>query len=144
MFKMLHVPLWPIAVTMVLSSLSVIYIKSPTQGEFNGFYQNSDNSNTLEISLINALIIIGLMVLLTNVLLLLLHLQYTAILKGYILVTTFLTFAYLGGMFWVILLEQIIGVLQIDYFLFIFFIWNISATGCLAILFQINGSNCIR
>lgn len=131
----------PVAVTMILSSLSVIFIKSDILGNNQGLnvYEIDDDDSTsnsvkFQESLINAGVMVLVICSLTFLIVLLFYLKCNLLIKGYIMFSSTILLAFLGGFYFL----SIVSMMNIpmDIFFFLFFLYNFSVTGIKAIFFS--------
>jgi presenilin 1 len=134
----------PVSLTMLLSSLAVIYInteESKAMGEAAlGMYQAFDISDdassatSLGLSLVNALIIVSVIGAMTFVIVLLYKFRCMKCLLGYMILATTVLLMFLGGnMFTVAINKYQLSIDKISYW---FTMWNFAIVGTLAIFYQ--------
>ena len=142
-----YATLQPVAITLVLSSLAVVYIESPfSQLSADGglsVYDISDgsdasinDSNTVKFgkSMINALVIVCAIALMTFVIVFLYWARCVRCIQGYMIFSSFMMLCLIGGIF----LNSVIDQFQIrfDWISFSFLVYNFSVVGVIAIFFQ--------
>ena len=139
-----HAIVKPVSLTMLLSSLSVIYInteQSKAMGEEAlGVYQaftiseDASSATSLGLSLINALIIVTAIGAMTFVIVLLYKYRCMKCLLGYMCLATTVLLMFLGGnMFTVAINKYHLSIDKISYW---FTMYNFACVGTLAIFYQ--------
>lgn len=137
----------PVAITLVLSSLAVVYIKSPfSQQNADGglsIYDISDgsessmnDSNTVKLgkSMINAIVIVGAIALMTLVVVFLYWARCMKCIQGYMILSSFMLLFVMGGVFFFTVIDQFR--IRLDWITFFFLLYNFSVVGVIAIFFQ--------
>ena len=139
-----HAIVKPVSLTMLLSSLSVIYInteQSKAMGEEAlGVYQaftiseDASSATSLGLSLVNALIIVAAIGAMTFVIVLLYKYRCMKCLLGYMCLATTVLLMFLGGnMFTVAINKYHLSIDKISYW---FTMYNFACVGTLAIFYQ--------
>jgi Presenilin len=142
-----YATLQPVAITLVLSSLAVVYIKSPfSQQNADGglsVYDISDgsesslnDSNTVKLgkSMINAIVIVGAIALMTSVVVFLYWARCMRCIQGYMIFSSFMLLCFMGGVFFFTIIDQF--QIRFDWITFFFLLYNFSVVGVIAIFFQ--------
>lgn len=142
-----YATLQPVAITLVLSSLVVVYVKSPfSQQSGDGglsIYDISDgseasinDSNTVKLgkSMINALVIVCAMALMTFVIVFLYWARCMQCIQGYMIFSSFMLLSFMGGVFFYTVICQ--SEIPLDWITFFVVLYNFSVVGVIAIFFQ--------
>ena len=142
-----YATLQPVAITLILSSLVVIYVKSPfSQQSGDGglsIYDISDgseasvnDSNTVKLgkSMINALVIVCAMALMTFVIVFLYWARCMQCIQGYMIFSSFMLLCFMGGIFFYTVVCQL--EMPLDWITFFVVLYNFSVVGVIAIFFQ--------
>ncbi|KAL3769006.1 hypothetical protein ACHAWO_006772 [Cyclotella atomus] len=139
-----HAIVKPVSLTMLLSSLAVIYINTDESKaigeEALGMYQAFDISDdassatSLGLSLINALIIVTVIGAMTFVIVLLYKYRCMICLMGYMILATTVLLMFLGGNMFTVAINKY--QLEIDKISYWFTMYNFSVVGTLAIFYQ--------
>jgi hypothetical protein len=134
----------PVAISLILSSLAVVYIQSPFSNSIAGgglsVYDISDeasnDSSSVKIgkSMINAIVIIAVCAIMTFLIVFLYWARCVKCIQGYLMFSSFLLLFSMGGTFFLALLDQFN--IQLDWISFIFFLYNFSVVGIIAIFYQ--------
>mmetsp|Transcript_5232 Transcript_5232/g.5362 ORF Transcript_5232/g.5362 Transcript_5232/m.5362 type:complete len:457 (+) Transcript_5232:114-1484(+) len=136
----------PVALTLVLSSLAVIYIQSATTQSDNQsglkVYDIDDDdtgggdSNSIKMgkSFINALTIVCVLALFTFLLVFLYWMRCMKCLLGYMIFSSCLLLALMGGLVWYTALEK--WQLPCDYITFFAVLYNFAIVGIISIFYQ--------
>ena len=142
-----YATLQPVAITLVLSSLAVVYIVSPfSQQRADGglsVYDISDGSDAdmndsttvkLGKSMINAIVIVCAMAIMTFVIVFLYWARCMRFIQGYMIFSSFMLLCFMGGIF----LYTVICQFQIpfDWITFFVLLYNFSVVGVIAIFYQ--------
>ena len=137
----------PVAITLILSSLAVVFIESPfSQLRSDGglsVYDISDgsdasinDSNTVKFgkSMINALVIVCAIALMTFMIVFLYWARCVKCIQGYMIFSSFMMLCLIGGIF----LNSVIDQFQIrfDWITFFIFVYNFAVVGVIAIFFH--------
>ena len=138
----------PVGLTLVLSSLAVVYIESPFSQTRQGgglkvydisdddWYDDSGDSNTEKLgkSMINALTIVGTMAALTFVIVFLYYIRCTRFLQGYMIFSSFTLLSFMGGILFSTALQQFD--IAMDAFSFFFLLYTFAIGGVISIFYQ--------
>jgi Presenilin len=139
--------LQPVAITLVLSTLAVVYIKSPfsllnADGGLSvydisdGSESSLNDSNTVKLgkSMINAIVIVGAIALMTSVVVFLYWARCMRFIQGYMIFSSFMLLCLMGGVFFFTIIDQF--QIRFDWITFFFLLYNFSVVGVVAIFFQ--------
>ena len=142
-----YATLQPVAITLILSSLAVVYIKSPfSQQSADGglsIYDISDgseaglnDSKTVKLgkSMINAIVIVSAIALMTFVIVFLYWARCVKCILGYMILSSFMLLSFMGGVFLFTVIEQF--QIRFDWITFFILIYNFSVVGVIAIFMQ--------
>ena len=130
----------PVAIAMILTSLSVMFVKTDLLGknqELN-VYQISDDdsvsySRKFEESMINAFVIVIFVCLMTFAMVFLFYLRCTSFIKAYIVFSSTVLFGFLGGFYFLAVVDMLR--IPMDIFTFLFFLYNFAAVGVKSIFY---------
>jgi len=134
----------PVVITMILSSLAVIYINTEETireaadalSVYEAFSTDNDTSTakTLGLSLLNGLIIVSVIGAMTFVIVLLYKYRCMKCLLGYMMFSSAMLLGFLGGIIFNVAINKYH--LDIDQFSFYFFLYNFAIVGVAAIFWQ--------
>ena len=146
-FGAFYATLQPVAITLILSSLVVIYVESPfSQQSADGglsVYDISDgsesgmnDSNTVKLgkSMINAIVIVCAMAFMTFVIVFLYWARCMKCIQGYMMFSSFMLLCFMGGIFFYTVICQF--EITLDWITFFFLLYNFSVVGVIAIFYQ--------
>ena len=133
----------PVAVTMILASLACNYIvyydESTSQEKDSGleFYtaqEGADNSDRIEASIINAIIVVSIMAVFTFLIVFIYWMGWTKCLYVYLIIASVLLLSVLGGLMFYTAIQKFN--LLLDYFSFFFILYNFAVVGVLSIFYS--------
>ena len=142
-----YATLQPVAITLILSSLVVIYVKSPFSQQSgdgglsiydirDGSEASINDSNTVKLgkSMINALVIVCAMALMTFVIVFLYWARCMQFIQVYMIFSSFMLLCFMGGVFFYTVICQL--EIPLDWITFFIILYNFSVVGVIAIFFQ--------
>ena len=146
-FGAFYATLQPVAITLILSSLVVIFIESPFSQQSadgglsvydisEGSESSLNDSNTVRLgkSMINAIVIVCAMALMTFVIVFLYWARCMRCIQGYMMFSSFMLLCFMGGIFFYTVVCQF--EITLDWITFFFFLYNFSVVGVIAIFYQ--------
>lgn len=129
----------PVALTMILASLAVNYVNFDAGADSSGLEiysagPNASNSEQIEASILNAILVVSILAAITFVIVFLYWMGWTAVLWVYLVFAMTVLLFMLGGVLFFTLVQKFN--LIIDYFTFFFILYNFAVVGVLSIFYS--------
>ncbi|KAH9258944.1 hypothetical protein BASA82_000300 [Batrachochytrium salamandrivorans] len=133
----------PVSISMILSSLCVVFVNDGLNGKTSGgtgipvVFEESASSSSAELfsqALVNALVIVGVIILATVMMVVLYYFKFMRVLIGYLMITTAMLLAVSTGLVVQTLLQ--VYQLPLDAVSYSLLFYNFAVVGVLAIFYQ--------